>query len=190
MDLSSTVVSLVVVAATTSMCQGQPVVVTTDPGTYSHAQFGSDWYDFNKDGCDTREDILERDADAPADTDGDGCNDDRPVIDRYTRIPQPVSVIDIDEVVSRHEAWVSGASGWTREERIRFGNDPANLVATHRSINRSKGEQDPDEWEAIRTYGVDVRCEYAQTYRTVKIDYKLVITPSQDKALRELCDVR
>lgn len=156
---------------------------------YADNAFG-DWTDINRDGCDTREEVLERDAEKPIDNDRDGCADDAPVIDRYTRLAIPVNVTDIDHIVSKKDAWSSGAAGWSSSMRAEFFNDQANLFATHRSINRSKGESDAAQWKVtVMRYGTDVRCEYAQNYRSTKEHYRLILTVVQDEALQEICPV-
>lgn len=158
-------------------------------GDYSDTVFGT-WEDVNRDGCDTREEVLERDAESPIDTDRDGCADDAPIIDRYTRVAITPNVTDIDHIVSKKDAWLSGAAGWTQSRRGEFFNDQANLFSTHRSINRSKGDADAAQYRVkVMQYGPDVRCEYAQNYRNTKDHYSLIITRAQDAALDEICPV-
>lgn len=155
---------------------------------YDPAKFG-DWTDLNGDGCDTREDVLERSAERPIDDDRDGCKDDAAVVDRYTRQAIVVSVTDIDHVVSKKDAWESGASLWADSDRALFMNDMENLFATHRSVNRSKGDQDAAEWKtSVMNYGPAVRCEYATAYKQTKEKYSLTITVLQHHALKEICD--
>lgn len=188
MELSGIAIAVVLTATTITTCGTTPSSIAGDG--YSRAAFGRGWTDYNKDGCDTREEILERDADMPIDADSDGCRDDSTVVDRYTGRTVEVSVTDIDHVVSLHEAWMFGANSWTPEQRLKFANDPDNLVATHRSINRSKGDDDAVEWKtSVLQYSIEVRCGYVQTYRDVKNRYRLVITIPQQEALLEICRV-
>ena len=54
--------------------------------------------------------------------------------------------MDIDHMVPLKEAWVSGASEWSKEQRVAFANDldyPDHLVATEASANRKKSAKDP-----------------------------------------------
>jgi endonuclease I len=50
---------------------------------------------------------------------------------------QNASDIDIDHVVPLAWSWDRGAREWTDEERLRFANDPVNLLPVEASLNRS-----------------------------------------------------
>jgi hypothetical protein len=91
------------------------------------------------------------------------------------------SAFDIDHVVALHDAWNSGASSWTRARRIAFANDPADLVLTTASANRSKGDQDPSQWAPASHDGA---CWYARTYRAIKLRWRLHTTVAQRSAIR------
>jgi hypothetical protein len=84
--------------------------------------------------------------------------------------------------VALHDAWTSGAWKWTRARRIAFANDPADLVLTTASANRSKGDQGPDTW-APATH--DGACFYARTYRAIKLRWRLHTTPAQRSAIKK-----
>jgi hypothetical protein len=83
--------------------------------------------------------------------------------------------------VAEHDAWLSGAASWTRARRIAFANDPADLVLTTASANRSKGDQDPSQWAPASHDGA---CFYARTYRAIKLRWRLHTTPAQRAAIR------
>lgn len=59
---------------------------------------------------------------------------------------QNASDIDIDHLVPLAWSWDRGASDWSDEKRLRFANDPVNLLPVEASLNRSKGAKGPDEW--------------------------------------------
>jgi hypothetical protein len=104
--------------------------------------------------------------------------------DRYTGRTYPhanPSAFDIDHVVALHDAWNSGAATWTRARRIAFANDPADLVLTTASANRSKGDQDPSQWAPASHDGA---CWYVRTYRAIKLRWRLHTTPAQRAAIR------
>jgi len=87
--------------------------------------------------------------------------------------------IDIDHVVALSWAWHHGAATWTRNKRVKFANDPVNLVAVEASLNRSKSDQGPDQW--LPPAG---QCGYvARFYRIVKL-YKLEPRPAENDWIR------
>ena len=56
------------------------------------------------------------------------------------------SDIDIDHVVPLRWSWDYGARDWDRDKRIRFANDPMNLIVVEDHLNRQKGAKDIAEW--------------------------------------------
>jgi hypothetical protein len=151
--------------------------------SYSRDAFGSGWTDPDHNGCDARQDAI-RAATTNRTTAGP-CKITRADIrDRYTGRTYPganPSAFDIDHVVALHDAWNSGAYTWTRARRIAFANDPADLVLTGASLNRSKGDQDPSEWAPASHDGA---CFYARTYRAIKLRWRLHTTAAQRSAIR------
>jgi hypothetical protein len=92
---------------------------------------------------------------------------------------------DIDHVVPLAEAWASGASTWSADERRDFANDldDPQLVAVSAHTNRSKGDRDPAEWEPPdRTSW----CWYATSWVTVKTRWHLSADPAEVAALRTM----
>jgi hypothetical protein len=155
---------------------------STSPA-YSRDAFGSGWTDPDHNGCDARQDAI-RAATTNRVTAGP-CKITRADIrDRYTGRTYPganPSAFDIDHVVAEHDAWESGAYTWTRARRVAFANDPADLVLTTASANRSKGDQGPDTWAPASHDGA---CWYARTYRAIKLRWRLHTTPAQRAAIR------
>jgi hypothetical protein len=155
----------------------------TSTPPYSRDEFGTGWTDPDHNGCDARQDAI-RAATTNRVTAGP-CKITRADIrDRYTgrtyRGANP-SAFDIDHVVALHDAWTSGAWKWTAAKRKAFANDPADLVLTTASANRSKGDQDPSQW-APATH--DGACFYARAYRAIKLRWRLHTTPAQRAAIR------
>jgi hypothetical protein len=169
-------------SASTGAGASAPTATTSAPG-YSRDQFGSGWTDPDHNGCDARQDAI-RAATTNRTTTGP-CKITRADIrDRYTGRTYPhanPSAFDIDHVVALHDAWNSGASSWTRARRIAFANDPADLVLTTASANRSKGDQGPDTWAPASHDGA---CWYVRTYRAIKLRWRLHTTPAQRAAIR------
>jgi hypothetical protein len=91
--------------------------------------------------------------------------------------------VPIDHVVPLAAAWAQGAADWSGDQRRAFANDPANLLATTRAENSSKGDSTADEWvPSDPTYG----CSYATVVVTVKSSYTLAVTPAESEALQSL----
>ncbi|TQS32553.1 hypothetical protein Golomagni_07127 [Golovinomyces magnicellulatus] len=97
------------------------------------------------------------------------------------------SDIDIDHMVPLKNAWVSGASAWTTEQRKAFANDITRpqLWAVTNSVNRSKGDKSPDSWKPpLKTF----YCIYAKSWIQVKSHYELHITSAEKTALSGMLD--
>ncbi|WP_456824129.1 HNH endonuclease family protein [Cellulomonas sp. P5_E12] len=155
---------------------------------YTRERFGQAWADVDRNGCDTRNDVLRRDLVAPV-TEGcvvlSGTLDDP-----YTGVPiafarGPSSAdVQIDHVVALSDAWQTGAQSWTPAQRQAFANDPANLLAVDGPANQDKGAGDAATWlPPNRGY----RCVYALRQVRVKASYGLWVTAAERDALdREL----
>jgi hypothetical protein len=152
--------------------------------------FGPAWADVDRNGCDQRNDVLHRDlTDVQVREGTQGCVVVAGVLDDpYTGRAVPFEKADaaevpIDHVVPLAAAWVQGAAAWSEEQRRVFANDLANLMATTRSENSSKGDSTADEWvPSDPSYG----CSYATVVVTVKSTYALSVTPGESEALRSL----
>jgi hypothetical protein len=168
---------------------GSPAAVLADltvapPGSmagYSRAKFPH-WSDLDGDGCDTRQEVLARDA-ATAKLGRDGCVTSASVVldDPYsgTRLTGG-SNIDIDHVVALANAWRSGAAGWTDAEREQLANDGLNLLAVDDGLNQAKGDQDAAEWLPPNAPAV---CRYVVRQIAVKAVYQLTVTPAEHDAM-------
>jgi hypothetical protein len=160
-----------------------PTRSATTPLGYSRDQFGTGWTDPDHNGCDARQDAI-RAATTNRVTAGPCKITQADVYDRYTGRTYPnanPTNFDIDHVVALHDAWNSGAYTWTRARRVAFANDPADVVLTTASANRSKGDQDPSTWAPASHDGA---CFYARTYRAIKLRWRLHTTGPQRAAIR------
>ncbi|TQN43216.1 uncharacterized protein DUF1524 [Blastococcus colisei] len=152
--------------------------------------FGPAWSDVDRNGCDQRNDVLHRDLAEVEVRDGtQGCVVIAGVLDDpYTGETVPfekaeAAEVPVDHVVPLAAAWVQGAAEWSDGRREVFANDLANLIATTRSENSSKGDSTADEWQPPDpAYG----CSYATVVVTVKSAYALSVTPAESEALRSL----
>ncbi|MCL2396174.1 MAG: HNH endonuclease family protein [Acidimicrobiaceae bacterium] len=155
---------------------------------YSRDQFGPAWADVDRNGCDTRNDILRRDLTDITFVSGDGCTVLRGTLhDPYTgktipfmRGPGTSSLVQIDHVVALADAWQKGAQAWSAGERWAFGNDPLNLLAVEGAINQQKGDGDAATWlPPNRAF----RCSYVARQIAVKHKYGLWVTSAEHDAM-------
>lgn len=150
---------------------------------YNRQQFGSTWPDVDRNGCDTRSDILRRDLDA--ETPGSGCKVATGTLqDPYTgkaidyTAAKP-DTVQIDHVVALGAAWRQGAAAWTVQRRTQFANDPLNLLAVDGPTNQAKGDKTADLWGPRGEY----RCAFSVRVIEVKGKYRLAVTPAEKNAL-------
>ena len=156
---------------------------TMGAGGYTRAAFGDGWADLDRDGCNTREEVLARDA-VIATFGPNGCIDIVSITDPYTGLDvHGRTNIDVDHVVSLADAWRSGANGWTDAQRRRFANDESNLLPTADEVNSAKSDRGPDRWRPPSQAGW---CGYAGTYARVKNTYRLGVTDAQLAAVADL----
>ncbi|MFC4493073.1 HNH endonuclease family protein [Streptomyces ovatisporus] len=135
-------------------------------------------------GCDTREAVLKRDG-----TGVETGSDCYPTSGTW-KSPYDggswtdPSDVDIDHMVPLAEAWTSGASEWTDDEREKLANDMdiAQLVAVTDNVNQSKSDRDPAEWMPPET---GYHCTYARMWIWVKDTYKLTADSAEKSALTE-----
>ncbi|MGW0188103.1 HNH endonuclease family protein [Streptomyces sp. NPDC003362] len=147
------------------------------------------WIDADKDGCHTRSEVLKAEA-VVAPEQGPRCTLTggqwySPYDDRYIQGPRG---LDIDHLVPLAEAWDSGASQWTAQEREAYANDLGDdraLIAVSAASNRSKADQDPTTWlPPAEGY----RCQYATDWVADKTRWGLSIDASEEAALSEVLD--
>lgn len=167
------------------------------PTKYSReAQFGSAWTDNNNspsghNGCDTRNDILNRDLVDIEHQDSKGCVvltgtlEHDPYTGRaidFRRGRTTSAAIQIDHVVALSNAWTSGAWQWTQDERVAFANDPANLIAADGPENNSKSDKAADKW--LVPNNPAFRCAYATKQVNLKASHNLTVTTAEKNALK------
>lgn len=160
---------------------------------YTREQFGAAWTDIDRNGCDTRNDILARDL---TDVTFKAGTHDCVVLTGELTDPYGGGVIDfergaqsaavqIDHVVALSDAWQKGAQQLTAEQRQSFANDPANLLAVDGPLNQRKGDGDAATWLPPQT---GYRCLYAARQIRVKAAYGLWVTKAERDALDSQLD--
>lgn len=164
------------------VAQGLPVRGRATDTNYSREAFGSAWKDVDRNGCDTRNDILQRDFTTSILKSGTG---DCKVIggtwtDPYSNesytFDQAPSGAQVDHVVSLKNAWQMGADLWTDQMRVEFANDPLNLRVTIASLNQQKSDSNAASWLPPYKPG---RCFFIATQVAVKAKWELYVTDSE-----------
>ncbi len=156
---------------------------------YTRAQFGQTWADVDRNGCDTRNDILKRDLTAEVFKEktrecvvlsgvlidpfsGEKIN--------FVRGNTSSMEVQIDHVVALSNAWQTGAFKLSIKERTAFANDPMNLLAVKGRLNSQKNDGDAATWlPPLKSY----RCDYVARQIAVKIKYKLWFTAPEKEAM-------
>ncbi len=158
---------------------------------YSREEFGQAWADVDRNGCDTRNDILSRDLTAKTFKPGTrdclvltGILDDPYTADTISFVRGPESAkVQIDHVVALNDAWQKGAQQLTADRRRAFANDPLNLLAVDGPSNQSKGAGDAATWlPPNKSY----RCEYVARQISVKAGYELWVTQAEHDAMAKV----
>lgn len=151
---------------------------------YSREMFGPAWFDVDRNRCNTRDDILARDL-QERQMDG-SCRVLAGILfpDPYTgeniRFVRGKSLVDIDHVVALSQAWESGVWQWRFPQRVRFANDPLNLLAVSARANRQKGDREAAAWLPSNR---GFRCEFIARQIAVKDKYRLSVTPAEKAAM-------
>lgn len=161
------------------------VSAESSSSTYSRAKF-KHWVDADKNGCDTREEVLIQESKVKAKT-GKGCSllSGKWVSAYENKTFTKASLLDIDHFIPLKEAWESGASAWSSADRQYFANDlefAGSLIAVSASTNRSKGDRDPAQWMPSNNA---YKCTYSVTWVQVKYRWSLTIDSSEAKALKK-----
>lgn len=189
--------NLPTVTAGVDVLAGVSVVPTRTRGhDYRRAAFGEAWTDDNDaagghNGCDTRNDILDRDLVDKTFVSISRCP--RAVAtgvlhDPYTsktinflRGNKTGAAIQIEHIVPLAYAWDQGARAWSESLRIRFANDPANLLAVEGQSNQDKGDKEPVAWMPPNTA---FHCQYAMQFIAILRGYGLAVDAPSVPALR------
>ena len=147
------------------------------------------WVDSDRDGCNTRAEVLIEEATAPPEV-GERCRLTGGEWTSYydDRVHTEARGLDIDHVVPLAEAWDSGASEWPTARRRDYANDldePVALAAVTARENRQKADKDPSEWLPSATAA---HCRYATEWTAVKTRWGLTVDPAEHSALVTLAD--
>lgn len=152
--------------------------------SFKHWSRANDFgWDAPESSCDAREAALVRDGEDVQT--GEGCKVTSgrwydPYTSQTFNDPQE---IDIDHVVPLANAWRSGASSWSDQERERYANDPEVLLSVEDNANQSKGDKGPEAWNPPNEA---VWCDYAQRWVRIKAKYRLSVNEQEKVELEEM----
>jgi len=159
---------------------------------YDRALFGPAWTDTDRNGCDTRNDILRRDLTNKTLKAGtNGCvvltgtlrEPYSGTTISFVRGTTTSTAVQIDHVVALGDAWVTGAASWPYAKKIAFANDPLNLLAVKGSLNEQKGDGDAATWLPPNK---PFRCAYVARQVSVKAKYGLYVTSAEKTAIQQI----
>ena len=170
-----------------SPAQADTVLLTVaeDKATgYNRALF-KHWIDADKNGCDTRAEVLIEEAIVKPKI-GLKCKlTGGKWLSAYDgKTITNASQLDVDHLVPLAEAWRSGAWKWTSAQRQAYANDLDNseaLIAVTLSTNRSKGDKDPSHWMP----SID-QCTYLQNWISIKSKYSLTADTKEAEKLNSV----
>jgi hypothetical protein len=150
------------------------LVVAEDKTTGYNRSLFKHWIDADKDGCNTRAEVLIEEAIVRPKI-GPKCKlTGGEWISAYDgKKVTNSSQLDVDHLVPLAEAWRSGAWKWTAAQRQAYANDLENseaLIAVTLTTNRAKGDKDPYLWTPSKNY-----CEYLSSWLKIKSKYNLTV---------------
>lgn len=154
---------------------------------YSRDQFGEAWEDVDRNGCDTRNDILQRDLTNIVFKNGNCVVATGTLQDPYTgktiefvRGQNTSTAVQIDHVIALSDAWQKGAQQWEPEKRVAFANDPLGLLAVDGPANGAKGDGDAATWLPPNK---NYRCDYVARQVAMKTKWGVWVTAAEKEAM-------
>jgi hypothetical protein len=148
---------------------------------YDRARFKL-WIDANKNGCDTRAEVLIAEAIVKPKKAAKCKLTGGKWLSSYDGIKySDASKLDIDHLVPLAEAWRSGAWAWTDQQRMEYANDLEDewaLNAVTASVNRSKGDKDISQWLPKKNV-----CTYLSGWVTIKAKFELTVDIAEAKVI-------
>ncbi|MGW2561362.1 HNH endonuclease family protein [Streptomyces sp. NPDC001514] len=163
---------------------------------YERDEFGYAWMDtadgvpLARNGCDTRNDLIDRDGQNLRFRDGSDCVVVAMTLrDPYTGTTiewkkQKAAAVQIDHVVPLSYSWQMGAARWDDAKRRRLANDPLNLLPVDGSANSAKSDSGPASWLPPNKA---VRCSYAVRFTQVALKYEMPVTAADKRIMLEQC---
>jgi Domain of unknown function (DUF1994). len=156
---------------------------------YSRSAFGPAWADVDRNGCDTRNDILKRDlTQITFRAKTKDCIVEIGILTdpfsggsiNFQRGIRTSALVQIDHVVALSNAWQTGIFKSDLATRKSFANDPLNLLAVKGSLNSQKRDGDAATWLPPNK---PFRCDYVSRQVEVKVKYNLWLTRAEKEAI-------
>ncbi|MFE3112645.1 HNH endonuclease family protein [Kitasatospora indigofera] len=145
------------------------------------------WIDADKDGCDTRREVIIAEAIQAPEIGARCALTGGQWYSPYDMVTvTDAASLDVDHMVPLAEAWDSGASSWSAAERQAYANDlddDRSLIAVTAKSNRSKADKDPADWLPPATNYV---CTYITDWTTVKTRWGLTTDPREKDTLQRI----
>lgn len=163
---------------------------------YDRDEFGYAWKDtadgvpFARNGCDTRNDLLQRDGQELRFKSGSNCVVVAMTLaDPYTGKTidwrkEKAAEVQIDHVVPLSYSWQMGSSRWSVAKREQLANDPLNLIPVDGGANSSKSDSGPAAWLPPSK---QVRCAYAVRFAQVAVKYEMAVTTADKEMMLRQC---
>lgn len=173
-------------AAVVAAAEGLRTVNSSQTGY--HRDLFKHWSDPDGNGCDARNDMLQRDLTNVVLRDGSNCIVERGTLqDPYTGEAIPFArgvatsgTVQVDHIIPLAAAWTGGANTWDAKQREAFANDPMNLQAVEGRANSAKGMRLSSEWMPSNTA---FHCTYLAQMTSVLTAYDLGVTPIDQDAI-------
>ena len=178
-------------AATVPPLEGLAKIVVANEykSGYKRSLFGEN-KDVDKDGCNTRAEVLERDSLVPVKKSGARCaitsGKWQSAFDGRTWLQS--RDVQIDHLVSLKEVWDSGGWAWSAAQRSDYANDLANRITLNvvsKKENAKKGQKDPSNYLPPL---VSYRCTYLANWVAVKVQWKLSMDQSEYGRTKKLLE--
>jgi hypothetical protein len=153
------------------------------------ADFGNAWMDMDRNGCDTRNDILARDLSGLTRSGRCKVLAGRLIspytnqVIKFVRGQKTSALVQIDHVVALGDAWQTGAQQLTKVQREALANDPINLLAVDGRSNEQKSSSDAASWLPSNK---GARCMYVARQISVKSAYRLWVTQGEHDAMARI----
>ncbi|GAA3467804.1 HNH endonuclease family protein [Nonomuraea roseola] len=163
---------------------------------YTRTRYGENWADtaanvpYAGNGCRTRDDLLVRDGHDLSYRGGSPCDvvalslDDPYTGRTIAWRKKHADDIQVDHVVPLSYSWRMGAGRWSAAKRLRFANDPLNLLPVDGDTNEAKGGSGPASWLPPQRR---VRCAYAVRFAQVALKYGMPVTRADRATMIRVC---
>jgi hypothetical protein len=170
---------------TPAQAESIQLIVAADHTTgYNRALF-KHWIDADKDGCNTRVEVLIEEAVTKPKVGAKCTLTGGKWLSAYDgKSVSKASDLDVDHMVPLAEAWRSGAWKWSSSQRQAYANDLDDeraLIAVTLSTNRSKGDKDPALWMPAKE-----QCSYVENWIAIKVKYSLTVDAKEATKLNTL----